>query len=186
MPLLNKRGHCFHLQDLTKKLRNGWVSWKQVSGEVVGDAGKYVLCTLNTCMKIAFHTLYNKKLIKIKFQKKWVYKLSPAGLWFNTCFKYMILTQTASISLAIHTRSICKTEIKSSVMQKIEKFETVLSLWFRHCCFSVHGDDWLEVRLPAWLFEGCVRCWEAHVQKQVYCDDWLATSLAWPWPSSFS
>lgn len=49
--------------------------------------------------------------------------------------------------MAIHTQSICKTEIKSSVMQKIEKFETVLSLWFRHCCFSVHGDDWLEVRL---------------------------------------
>lgn len=36
-------------------------------------------------------------------------------------------------------------EIKSSAMQKLEKFKTVLSLWFRHCCFLRHEDDWLEV-----------------------------------------
>lgn len=100
--------------------------------------------------------------------------MSPAGLWFNTCFKYTILTQTASISLAIHTRSICKTEIKSSVMQKIEKFETVLSLWFRHCCFSVHGDDWLEVRLqPGSLKVVC------HAEKHTFRSK-SAVMADWP------
>lgn len=31
MPLLNKRGHCFNLQDVTKKLRKKWMGLMKTS-----------------------------------------------------------------------------------------------------------------------------------------------------------
>lgn len=134
-------------------------------------------------------------IIKRKFQKKWVYKWFPVGLWFNTCFKGMILTQKSihqsSTWLFTPVALANYFEIRG-VLGKVEKFGTVLIKSTVSTLLFLSARGWLArgpgrpASLALWRL--CAELSEKHTfrRKSAVRTDWPPASWAWPWSSFFS